>query len=82
MESGLTVARDSAPDIAALQAKLKIAVQAAKSAATDAAAQLRAQARHVGERTDSLVRENPWQVIGLAALVGLAVGFFASRRDR
>jgi len=41
---------------------------------------LRDQAQQVGKRTDVFVRDNPWQVIGVAALVGLAVGIFASRR--
>jgi ElaB/YqjD/DUF883 family membrane-anchored ribosome-binding protein len=67
------------PDIARVRAKVKIALAAAKSAVEDTAAQLRGQAQQVGKRTDSYVRDNPWQVIGVAALVGLAVGIFASR---
>jgi ElaB/YqjD/DUF883 family membrane-anchored ribosome-binding protein len=68
------------PEIARLRAKVKIALAAAKSAAADTAVQLRGQAQQAGKRTDAFVRENPWQVIGIAALVGLAVGIFASRR--
>jgi ElaB/YqjD/DUF883 family membrane-anchored ribosome-binding protein len=68
------------PDIAKVRAKVKIALAAAKSAAADTASQLRDQAQEVGKRTDSYVRDNPWQVIGIAAIVGLAVGIFASRR--
>ena len=68
------------PDIARVRAKVKIALAAAKSAMADSAAQLRDQAQYVGKRTDTFVRDNPWQVIGVAALVGLAVGIFASRR--
>jgi ElaB/YqjD/DUF883 family membrane-anchored ribosome-binding protein len=68
------------PDIAKLRAKVKIALAAAQSAMADTASQLRDQAQQVGKRTDVFVRDNPWQVIGLAALVGLAVGIFASRR--
>jgi ElaB protein len=68
-----------APEIARLRAKVKIALLAARGAALDTAIQLRAQARQVGFRTDSFVRANPWQVVGIAALVGLAVGMFASR---
>jgi ElaB/YqjD/DUF883 family membrane-anchored ribosome-binding protein len=80
-----------APDIAKVRAKVKIALAAARSAASDTASQLRDQAQEVGKRvrdqaqeytkrTDTYVRDNPWQVIGIAALVGLAVGIFASRR--
>jgi ElaB/YqjD/DUF883 family membrane-anchored ribosome-binding protein len=68
------------PDIAKVRAKVKIALAAAKSAMSDTASQLRDQAQEVGKRTDTFVRDNPWQVIGIAALVGLAVGIFASRR--
>jgi ElaB/YqjD/DUF883 family membrane-anchored ribosome-binding protein len=68
------------PDIAKVRAKVKIALAAAKSAVADTALQLRDQAQQVGKKTDTFVRDNPWQVIGIAALVGLAVGIFASRR--
>jgi ElaB/YqjD/DUF883 family membrane-anchored ribosome-binding protein len=68
------------PDIAKVRAKVKMALSAAKSAMADTASQLRDQAQEVGKRTDTFVRDNPWQVIGIAALVGLAVGIFASRR--
>jgi ElaB protein len=69
------------PDIARVRAKVKIALVAAKSAVTDTAQQLGSQAKEVGKRTDEFVRDNPWQVIGVAAVVGLAVGFLASRRS-
>jgi ElaB/YqjD/DUF883 family membrane-anchored ribosome-binding protein len=68
------------PDIAKVRAKVKIALAAAQSALTDTATQLRGHAQQVGQRTDTFVRDNPWQVIGIAAVVGLAVGIFASRR--
>jgi ElaB/YqjD/DUF883 family membrane-anchored ribosome-binding protein len=68
------------PDVARVRAKVKIALAAAKSAVSDTATQLRGQAQQVGQRTDSFVRDNPWQVIGVAAVIGLAVGMLASRR--
>jgi ElaB/YqjD/DUF883 family membrane-anchored ribosome-binding protein len=68
------------PDIARVRAKVKIALVAAKSAVSDTASQLRSQALEVSKRTDTFVRDNPWQVIGIAAVVGLAVGVLASRR--
>ncbi len=68
------------PDVAKLRAKVKIALAAAQSAMADTASQLRDQAQQAGRRTDVFVRDNPWPVIGVAALVGLAVGIFASRR--
>jgi ElaB/YqjD/DUF883 family membrane-anchored ribosome-binding protein len=69
------------PDIARVRAKVKVALVAAKSAVSDTAFQLRSQAQQVGKRTDTFVRDNPWQVIGIAAVVGLAVGILASRRS-
>jgi ElaB/YqjD/DUF883 family membrane-anchored ribosome-binding protein len=69
------------PDIARVKAKVKIALAAAKSAVTDTATHLRGHAQKVGQRTDGYVRDNPWQVIGIAAVVGLAVGILASRRS-
>ena len=69
------------PEIARVRAKVKIALVTAKSAVADTASQIRNQAQQVGKRTDGFVRENPWQVIGIAAVVGLAVGIFASRRS-
>ena len=69
------------PDIARVRAKVKVALVAAKSAVADTASQVRDQARQVGKRTDSYVRDNPWQVIGIATVIGLAVGILASRRN-
>jgi ElaB/YqjD/DUF883 family membrane-anchored ribosome-binding protein len=69
------------PEIARVKAKVKIALAAAKSALADGAAQVRTQAREVSKTTDSYVRDNPWQVVGIAALIGIAVGIFASRRS-
>lgn len=37
-------------------------------------------ARQAAQATDGFVRENPWRVVGLVALAGLVVGYFASRR--
>jgi ElaB/YqjD/DUF883 family membrane-anchored ribosome-binding protein len=69
------------PDVARVRAKVRIALVAAKSAVSDTASQIRSQAQQVGKRTDSFVRDNPWRVIGIAAVVGLAVGVLASRRS-
>lgn len=69
------------PDIARVRAKVKIALVAAKSAVSDTAAQIGSTAKAYGKRTDGFVRDNPWQVVGIAAVVGLAVGILASRRS-
>jgi ElaB/YqjD/DUF883 family membrane-anchored ribosome-binding protein len=69
------------PEIARVKAKVKIALAAAKSALSDGAAQVKHQARQATKSTDTYVRDNPWQVVGIAAVIGIAVGFLASRRS-
>lgn len=69
------------PEIARVKAKVKIALAAAKSALSDGAAQVRTQARQAGKTTDTYVRDNPWQFVGIAALIGIAVGILATRRS-
>ncbi len=69
------------PEIARVRAKVKMALAAAKSALSDGAAQVRGQAKQVGRTTDSYVRDNPWQVVGIAAVVGIALGILMTRRS-
>jgi ElaB/YqjD/DUF883 family membrane-anchored ribosome-binding protein len=69
------------PEIARVKAKVKIALAAAKSALSDGAAQVKHQARQAGRTTDTYVRDNPWQVVGIAALIGVAIGILATRRS-
>src|ERR1700675_192114 len=69
------------PEIARVKAKVKIALAAAKSALADGAEQVRNQARQVTKTTDTYVRDNPWQVVGIAALIGIVVGIIATRRS-
>ncbi|HEX4151982.1 MAG TPA: hypothetical protein VHY75_07210 [Steroidobacteraceae bacterium] len=70
-----------APEIARVRAKVKMALAAAKSALSDSAAQVRGQAKQVTKTTDTFVRDNPWQVVGVAAVVGIALGIMMSRRS-
>jgi ElaB/YqjD/DUF883 family membrane-anchored ribosome-binding protein len=69
------------PEIARVRAKVKIALVAAKSALRDGAAQIRGQAKQVGQTTDTYVRDNPWQVVGIAAVVGIVLGVMMTRRS-
>lgn len=69
------------PDIARLRAKVKIAMAAAKSALHDGAKRVRSQAKHITRSTDDYVRDNPWQVVGIAAVVGLVLGIVMTRRS-
>jgi ElaB/YqjD/DUF883 family membrane-anchored ribosome-binding protein len=69
------------PEIARVRAKVKIALVAAKSALRDSAAQIRGQATQAGKTTDTYVRDNPWQVVGIAAVVGIVLGVMMTRRS-
>ena len=69
------------PDIARVRAKVKMALSAAKSALADSAAQVRGQASQITRTTDSYVRDNPWQIAGIAAVVGVVLGVMMSRRS-
>ncbi len=70
-----------APEIARVRAKVRMALAAAKSALADGAAQVRGQAREATRTTDTYVRDNPWQVVGIAAVVGIALGVMMMRRS-
>jgi ElaB/YqjD/DUF883 family membrane-anchored ribosome-binding protein len=48
--------------------------------ATDAAAPLLERARAAVRNADSIVRDNPWAAVGAVACLGLAAGYFLSRR--
>ena len=69
-----------APEIARVRAKVKMAMSAAKSALSDSAAQVRGQARLVTRTADGYVRDNPWQVVGIAAAVGIGLGMLMMSR--
>jgi ElaB/YqjD/DUF883 family membrane-anchored ribosome-binding protein len=69
------------PEIARVRAKVKIALAAAKSALSDGAEQVRGQARQVSQKTDGYVRDKPWQVMGIAAVVGVVLGILMTRRS-
>jgi ElaB/YqjD/DUF883 family membrane-anchored ribosome-binding protein len=69
------------PEIARVRAKVKMALGAAKSALYDGASQVRGQARQATQTADTYVRDNPWQVVGIAAVVGVVLGIMMSRRS-
>ncbi|UUX96040.1 glycine zipper domain-containing protein [Aquabacterium sp. J223] len=43
---------------------------------------MRQQARGAVRSTDELVHAHAWKAVGMGALLGLALGFLASRMDR
>jgi ElaB/YqjD/DUF883 family membrane-anchored ribosome-binding protein len=69
------------PELVRLRDKVKEAVSSAREALNDGADKVRRSAQQVAGGTDDFVRENPWQALGIAALIGVAIGFLASRRS-
>jgi ElaB/YqjD/DUF883 family membrane-anchored ribosome-binding protein len=68
-------------DVARVRAKVIRAVGSAKESLAGSADGLRRQAQQVANTADDYVHDNPWQAVGLAALVGAVVGILASRRS-
>lgn len=67
-------------EVAAIRARVEDTLAKAKSSATQGIAAIRGRAGEVTEATDEYVRENPWAVVGLAAALGIVLGFVAGRR--
>jgi len=67
-------------DIAEIRSKVEDTLAEAKSSAAAGIAAVRGQAEDASEATDEYVHENPWAAIGIAAAVGIIIGFVAGRR--
>ena len=66
--------------LASVRAKAEQSLAAAKAKMADAQAEVVARTRAAAKVTDVYVHENPWQAIGVAAGVGLMIGFLMGRR--
>lgn len=67
-------------DVARLKTKLAESIESAKDGVASTTDEIRRRARAAAGTADDYVRESPWQAIGIAALVGVAIGYAASRR--
>jgi len=67
-------------EIAEIRAKVEDTLQKAKGTAAQGISAARERAEDVSEATDEYVRDNPWAAIGIAAAVGIVIGFVAGRR--
>lgn len=63
-----------------LSDELSSNLKAAKTRMSEAEAQMREKTRATAKATDDYVHESPWQVIGVAAALSLAIGWFLGRR--
>ncbi len=68
------------PEIRRLRAKVTAALATTKQSIADGVEQMQGKARQAIDAGDQYVRNQPWEAIGIAALVGLAVGFLVARR--
>lgn len=66
--------------ITAARAKTEESLQAAKVRLDDTQAAAVEQARLAVKTTDDYVQANPWQAVGIAVAVGIALGAIISRR--
>ncbi len=67
-------------EIARIRAKVENTLAEARSSASAGVAAVRGRAEEASEATDAYVHDNPWAAIGIAAAVGIIIGFVASRR--
>src|SRR5712664_2086693 len=65
---------------AAARAKMQESLESAKLKLGPLGEEAAEQARAAGRAADDYVRANPWQAVGIAALVGIALGLLISRR--
>ena len=68
-------------DVVRVRSKVQRAVDATKQSLSDGADAIRQHAQTAASTADDYVRDNPWQAIGIAALVGAVVGILATRRS-
>jgi ElaB/YqjD/DUF883 family membrane-anchored ribosome-binding protein len=74
-------------DIAAIRSRVQDTLARAKASAgagyaavRDSAEMVRERAGEATDATDEYVHENPWAAVGIAAAVGIIIGFVAGRR--
>lgn len=68
-------------DVARVRNRVMRAVGDAKESLVGSADRVRRQTQRIAATADDYVHDNPWQAVGLAALVGAVVGIIASRRS-
>lgn len=67
-------------EIAQVRDRLQKTLATARSSAAAGARRARVYAEDASTAAEDYVRESPWTAVGLAAAVGVLIGFIASRR--
>ena len=68
-------------DLEQVRSKVQRTLDAAKQHIAEGADSVKRQAQGVATTADDYIRENPWQAVGLAALVGAVLGTLLTRRS-
>ncbi|MBV8911196.1 MAG: DUF883 domain-containing protein [Gammaproteobacteria bacterium] len=68
------------PELRRLRAEVQNAIAATRQALAERAEQVQQRAEEVFEASDSYVRAQPWQTIGMVAVAGLLLGLLIGRR--
>jgi ElaB/YqjD/DUF883 family membrane-anchored ribosome-binding protein len=68
------------PEIARVRARVAEALKTAKRAITSGSQQVQRQANDAIRAGDEYVRNQPWQAVGVATVVGLIAGILVARR--
>ena len=74
------VAHVADPEIARLRVRIESGLATTRKALVDGSEQVQRQAKAAVANSDRYVHEQPWQSVGIAAVVGLLVGFLVARR--
>jgi ElaB/YqjD/DUF883 family membrane-anchored ribosome-binding protein len=74
------VAHVADPEIARLRVRIEAGLASTRKAVLDGTEQVQRQAKAAMATSDRYVHEQPWQSVGIAAGVGLLVGFLIARR--
>jgi ElaB/YqjD/DUF883 family membrane-anchored ribosome-binding protein len=77
---GLLDATANATEDTVIEARNRL--KSALAAAGETCARVKAKAIDGAKATDKLVRDNPWQSVGVAFGVGALLGYLLSRRNR
>lgn len=73
-------AKVSGEGFSATRAKFAEKLKTAKDSLADAEHMVIDKAKQVATSTDDYVKSNPWTAVGVAAGVGIILGFFAAKR--
>ena len=75
------VAHVGDPEIARLRARIERGLATAKKTLADGTDRIQRRAKDALAAGDGYVRDRPWQAVGVAAAVGLFLGFLVARRS-